>query len=400
MTEIFLTGLAAATVQLFVWLFVFRYFATFWHPASLNSFLWLLLISAHFLIDHGMTAISFATAMLVSASSVAFSIGAIISSPRAINASPIILEKNGKLSLVPKIYLIITFLLTYPVWTRAQELAAHGTTGNFLTDVRITLTNPDFDGSYGLLAYATPIAFAALFILVANTKYKLASPVIIAAFFLCVFYASMGTGRTYFFNLVISSAVIVQIRRPNTFSVKFLILVFGALIGFFIGIGSVLGKMGSANIQFFQIFSIYFFGGLSAFSEWSNEFKEFSFGAETFRFFFAILNRIGFDVEVVGLVKEFTYVPFPTNVYTVFRPYYEDFGVLFVLISQFFLGLLGGYFFRKSKNRSERFSIFYGLFIYAMSMQFFQDAFFSLLSTWIFYYILISLAYVKVRKNS
>src|SRR5438128_12375967 len=104
-----------------------------------------------------------------------------------------------------------------------------------------------------------------------------------------------------------------------------------------------------------------------------------------FRTIFAVFNKIGFEIEVPPLIKEYQYTPFASNVYTVYQPYFDDFSVFGILLIQFFLGLFHGFLYKKIESRKPIYIILYSISLYPLFMQFFQDQYFNLLSTWIQY---------------
>ena len=122
-----------------------------------------------------------------------------------------------------------------------------------------------------------------------------------------------------------------------------------------------------------------------AFCIFADNLDMLDYGDNMFRGIYAILNAIGFDFTVQDLVKPFVDYSFnsTTNVYTIFQYPVSDFGFLFGFIYQLFLGVFHGILYNMKKQREVYIVYVYAIFMYPLVMQFFQDQYISLLSTWI-----------------
>jgi oligosaccharide repeat unit polymerase len=83
--------------------------------------------------------------------------------------------------------------------------------------------------------------------------------------------------------------------------------------------------------------------------------------------------------------------PVLTNVYTVYQPYFLDFSYVGVVLIQFFLGLLHGHIYKRAVSGSAFFVTLYGLSLYPLVMQFFQDQYLNLLSTWVQFAVVVGM---------
>jgi len=81
------------------------------------------------------------------------------------------------------------------------------------------------------------------------------------------------------------------------------------------------------------------------------------------------------------MFREFTLVPDLTNVYTVYDPYYRDFGNLGFLFVFIFI-ILHVAFYQRSYSKGGIYVFLYSATLYPLIMQFFQDQYFSLISMW------------------
>ena len=373
----------------------FSIFKSLLNPAVLNACVWFIFPFIHLTLNHNLIPISDFASFIIFSSSIVFTLGVItakkIHSPNP--AKPMQPSKN-----LISFFGGVSALCVVPYYLRARELASHGTTGSFMVDLRISLNNPNFNESFGLLAYAGPISFAAFFLTIANESIRIRSWLFFGTLVLAVFYAGISTGRTFIFMLLITSVSLLYFRRPQYFTVKLGVFAVVLLAGIFWIVGTLMGKLGDGNISSAEVIHVYLLGGLSAFSSSLENLSNYTYGSNSFRIFFAVAGRIGFDVPITDLVKGYAYIPYPTNVYTVFMPYIEDFGVLYLLISlgliSFFIGLL----YYNAINGHTRSAVMYSLFCYAILTQWFQDQFASLATTWIIFFLLVSASLIRLKR--
>ncbi|KLU62675.1 hypothetical protein CEB3_c09870 [Peptococcaceae bacterium CEB3] len=148
------------------------------------------------------------------------------------------------------------------------------------------------------------------------------------------------------------------------------------------------------NASLYQISTstlrVYLSGGLVAFQSWitDNGGRQLLYGQNTFRFIFAVLSKaLGYDVVARPLVNPFTQISGErtSNVYTIYYYYVRDFGLVYGIIVQYFIGILHGYLYKKAATKSPLAVYFFSLSMFPLLMQFFQDQYFSLTSTWLQY---------------
>lgn len=136
---------------------------------------------------------------------------------------------------------------------------------------------------------------------------------------------------------------------------------------------------------------VYGSGGFVAFQK---QFDAMNFvrygGANTFRFFMAIFDKIAGTNYALPLVQQFTSIGpgITTNVYTFYYWYANDFGVVYALFMQFLIGIVHGISYRKMSQMNLLGIYVYCLLIYPLVMQIFQDQYWSLSSSWIQFLIL------------
>ena len=115
-------------------------------------------------------------------------------------------------------------------------------------------------------------------------------------------------------------------------------------------------------------------------------------GANVFRFFIALSDTLFGTNKAIRLAEEFeTAYGLSTNVFTFYDFYLRDFGIAFSIFMQFMVSCIHGITYKLRNTVSGLF--FFSMLTYPLIMQFFQDQYMSLLSTWlqviIVYFIVI-----------
>jgi oligosaccharide repeat unit polymerase len=217
-------------------------------------------------------------------------------------------------------------------------------------------------------------------------------------------YCILNTGRTWFFMLLIVLMGLALLSRKIS-ARKALIYSGTAALLLFVTIAVLLGKGGSVDKPLsdnagtlWDAFQTYLLGPLPSFDIFVRHHQEVRLGDNTLRFFWAALDKLGFNTPPVPLVHEFVNVPFPSNVYTVYRPYFDDFGLLGAVMVQFFIGLLHGGLYRKLARADAFYYGLYAFSLYPLAMQFFQDQYLSLLSLW-FQTVVVLLLMTRLRRQ-
>jgi oligosaccharide repeat unit polymerase len=279
---------------------------------------------------------------------------------------------------------------------KAQELAASTPfTDYFFVNLRIALTGERSDAqTFGVLAYLLPVSTASALVELVSSSSRRPSLRAVIAIILAGVYAVMATGRTFVFLLLIPLGFLLVLQHRAR--IGRIVLGGVALAGLaFIGVGSLANKIGVdiANADALaaqDAVTLYLLGSLAAFDVVLEQAAPLQLGGNVFRSVLAVLASLGFDVSVPSLVKPYVYVPEPTNVYTVFLPYYEDFGWLGVAIAFILLGAMHAWLYRRANSAGNPlWKVLYALSMYALLMQFFQDQYVSLLTTWVTFALLV-----------
>lgn len=98
------------------------------------------------------------------------------------------------------------------------------------------------------------------------------------------------------------------------------------------------------------------------------------FGTNTFGTIYLFIDRLGFDnVVVKDKLQEFVFVPINTNVYTIFQPFYIDFGYKGIALFAGIYGSVCGWLYRQYKTGSSTACCLYTYAVYVLILQFYQE---------------------------
>lgn len=260
---------------------------------------------------------------------------------------------------------------------------------NLLNNIRIFSNYGQKDTLMSLLKYISPIN-QALFI-VEIWKYPNTSKwrftAIIVSNILCTI-AIMS--KTPIFILTLSTLYIMY--EKGKIQIKNIIISVVAILLLFYEFNNLRNAGAETEkTTFLDFFSMYILSPSVAF-EWAQEKLIDQFGTFSFAFFYAFLTKLGIgNYYVQNQLQEFVFVPVPTNIYTVFQPYFEDFGYKGVAFFASVWGLLTGWMYRLVINGNPLAKCLYTYFIFALVMQFYQESLFVNLSTVIQFTIIFSM---------
>ena len=122
----------------------------------------------------------------------------------------------------------------------------------------------------------------------------------------------------------------------------------------------------------FDFFTMYALSPPVAFSQLSEEVIP-QFGTNTFETIYLFLKRLGADVVVKDKLQEFVFVPVSTNVYTIFQPFYIDFGYRGVALFAALYGYVCGWLYRLFRSGHGTGTCLYTYGVYVLLLQFYQE---------------------------
>lgn len=289
--------------------------------------------------------------------------------------------------LVPYVIVIVSLMGLGAMVYQALELLPLNTSNSLMGDdswyarLRPTLVS-EKKGSYGLASYVLNFSLVGTAYLAYLCRFGRESKLLWPSVFITLGLCFLTTGRTY---LVLFGCLIfvanAPIRRRNQL---------GMLVSAFIGILVVTWIAGRINqaptdellASWQNHAKLYFVAPVAALNYLVDSGQPQTWGANTFRTMFAIMKAVGIEVNVPELVQPYPPVKLSANVYTVFSPYYRDFGFWGVAFFMALLGITHGWVAKQLDHKSFLLTVISGILLYALLMQFFQDQYFSLLSQW------------------
>lgn len=266
---------------------------------------------------------------------------------------------------------------------------------NYTYNILFTLKSADFSGLGYLNTFIIAFTAYVLFIYIKAKNFKNRKLILIIQIIIGSMTALLTLGRTVILLYCLLLLVIYAIIRKYSNRLIIIYLLTFCTIGivFFSVYNLMKYPYLLENNTMFEValnsFLTYTSSSLVAFQQWASLEPEFLYGGNTFRFFYAILASVGYDMNVQELTNTFINISNQdtSNVYTFYYYYAKDFGFTYALIIQFILGIIYGYLYRKMIGMKFIWIYLYALSVYPLVMQFFQDQYFSLLSTWIQYSI-------------
>jgi oligosaccharide repeat unit polymerase len=362
------------------------------HPGAMVASVWSLVGLCYLVLPHALKQIAVSTLALVVAATLCFVLGSLCvstSAPaeatQAFRGTPV----RGWL------YWLAVLGLPAFAWKALEIADSAPFTESTLINLRIALTGERDDlQTYGVLGYLLPVSFSSTLVELSMSRRKGFEPRGWLALLVSLCYAVLATGRTFLFLLLIAIAFVALLQRR----IRALTMLWAGLVligGGFFGLGWLFNKIGedSPNVNALSAvdaLSLYLLGSLAALDHFLvHGTSSLEWGLNSFRSVMAALSAAGLDVTVVPLVKDYVFVPEPTNVYTVYLPYLQDFGVIGVLLFLALFGWLHALLYRAATTQDPRMAVLYALSMYPLLMQFFQDQYLSLLTTWVTFTLLV-----------
>jgi oligosaccharide repeat unit polymerase len=207
--------------------------------------------------------------------------------------------------------------------------------------------------------------------------------------FLALLTSILTTGRT---SLLQMFAGLICVHLMTTGRVRFWsalkvaripLLLFGFL---FIGLvfvnknqQSQFYATGIAGIAM-VFFVSYIVGPLAAFDVFLQNVGNFAgVPNHTFKFYLSILAHLHLiDYAQAPMLQEFVGVPYPVNVYTMYKDYVIDFGIPGALVAVVIIGFLHTLLYRKALTGSVLANLLFALFMFPVTMAIFSDQYSSL----------------------
>lgn len=386
-------------------------------PAALFAWLWSAVLFGLAVSGDAFLPLSAETLVLLMVAVLAFSAGGVVAlaqtrlhrEKRALPAPWRPLSKRADTLITTGLALLLLALPLYGLFLR--RLAAESSSPEFWMAVRLR-TSADVDavglGPFAYIgAFSTFLAFAALLQTLQEHRgaWRAACAVLVALAF------QLGTvARTGPLFLIVGLAGVAW-AVTGRLGGRSAVLGFCAASMVFGGVAIVLHKGTDADSSLSQSASdlfinarTYLLGGTVALDQYVRGLVHLPAGMRTLRFFAILGNAVGARIPVPDIVLDYVDTPEPTNVYTMFFPYYADFGWAGIVICVGVLGWLGTTLYNGCRRHIPHCYLLYALFVACLVLGIANDQYFSALSLWLqltlFTFILFRRARSDVRAGA
>ena len=364
-------------------------------PLFISPFIWGLLILCYKAIPHDLYPLNNQFLIAVIIWNVGFFLSALIFDSTDLKL--FYLGVNDVHISIRDLFFYLTVLLTPVVCFLLYREAINGSSPFFFLNLRSINTGvEDTTFSLGILSYIFNIALICLFIEICENKERFFNFRIVLLLISNILLSVMTVGRTSFLYLFVGIVICLYFKgllkaRHFLIFFVFLILLFGGLTMMRSFDASVsLGDLVAETLK------VYVFSGMPAFDTLTVAHDGY-FGANSFRFVYAVMNSLGADVPVSKTIYEYTEVPNLTNVYTVMYPFFVDFGYQGVFFGGFIYGLIYQFFFSLSLGCNKIAVIFFAFLFTSMLLQFFGEYLFTNFSNTLQFLIITILPYARFR---
>ncbi|MEO8720407.1 MAG: O-antigen polymerase [Ginsengibacter sp.] len=405
-------------VLLHLFLFITNFLITgkkIMHPGVLFSFTWFVVLCLHFIFSFTVLdqlfPISISTYLIIFIGTVAFCFGAFV---QTVRSQKDVLEQNQintgnqgsgtKINRTLQYVLLAIIIIGLPFYIKAAyQVYIASNIDNFFAGLRTELTYGDEDiGITKYLVSFSIVVFAVNQYAFFTDRNNTNRIILIVNLLVTLTYAVFVTGRGLFLMILLVYAGLSFFHNKN-FSIKKIGYFFLLFLLFFISIGIMYGKGGdkedSVKENLYaatQSTAIYLVSSINALDwERQHQFHVNYNGNSSLRFFVKLGKQFNLipNAKVNELVQPFVFIPYPTNVYTIYSPYLKDFGIFYAWFMMFLFGFIHtSLYFKTLYKKDLRYSVYFSFLLFPLFMSFFQDQFLSLFSSWlqfVFYFELI-----------
>lgn len=362
---------------------------SFSYPPVVFSSLWFTVLFCLAFIADDYYPISNLTLLIITVSSIFFSLGSLASFLVVIKQSNLYIRGNQNVENLLNIAFIIILLLLpiylYVLYEMGMSVAAD----NILIGIRTkTIEDGGATNQLGFFAYYISISqFIAIisFVQFIRGFYPLKKTICIVFLSLLIGISTATRMSTFMVFLPLIGVLLVS----NKITIKYLAIFLPCIAMFFSVLAFILGKGASSDIGFIEniesildSFKLYLLGGTVAFDQVATGVQHVEYGI-LFNFFYKIFSAIGFEIGAMQTILPYTYVPYEINVYTIFFSYYKDFGFFGLIVFMFLIGFVLSIMYRKAKLGNPLFVFLYGIGFACTVLSVLNESFIASISYWV-----------------
>lgn len=359
-------------------------------PWNTTLIVWILVLSLYVMVHKELYAISEQFVYGITIWVLTFTLSAVVSfifCPAYKKEPWEVCEKN-----VDIITIITLILVPFAVYKAVQNAFIIGSPDELFVTLREQAVDPD-QNQLGIVKYFVYVINVLLIVEVSRNKIRKLRLFFVIILCFLFFIATMGK-ITLFMYIFTSLYLLYENKKISLKPILYSCLLFVVLVPvMFLLRGGSETETDSEVVG--NLVLIYTVTSVIAF-EFISPGSSSLWGESTLRFFYSLLNILGFNVGTPpSTVQDFCNTPLPTNVYTVIAPYYKDFGFTGIFVFALIEGLLIGAMYKQSKTGNNLMTYLYAYIFTYLVIQFFDEQIFQGLSSIIQMFVLILLCHIK-----
>lgn len=291
--------------------------------------------------------------------------------------------------------LLLVSLAFSPVFLYVAYRALGGSYDELFSDLRGNAADRENWGALVYLKTLNQVLLVAFLWALPNiSKVKIAY-----VFIINVLFAFVIMEKGSFFFIIIAALYIFYEKKY--ISKKAIVISLGVFVVLSYLFNELRNPTGTKDTEFMDFFAIYIMSPSVAFEQLSPGSSSY-FGASTLLQLYKISNFF-FDTDyiTVSKLKDFVFIPLPTNVFTVMQPYYEDFGYCGIFSFGVINGLIMGIIYKGCVCGNSIMKCLYVYVMVILLLQFFQENFIVSFSVFVQFYIFsyLLLKPYRIRKQ-
>lgn len=292
------------------------------------------------------------------------------------------------------VFFVISLIITPLYVYRVYQIVIMFGTDDILNNVRTLAVHGE---GQGFLNYSHVLNQALFIVALWSSKVPRWQVVVLGFACLLNSLAIMEKGTILFIVL----SVAFRLFEKRIIRVRSIVILAVVLIAFFYGFNLLRAEEDSdyqKEETLLDFFAMYALSPPVAFCQLMPEVTP-QFGTNTFASIYVFLERFGLHVVIKEKTQEFVYVPIGTNVYTIFQPFFIDFGYKGIAFFAAIYGNVCGWLYRLFRNRNSVGTCLYAYAVYVLVMQFYQENIFLSLVfilQFVFFVILFTQQKIKI----